>query len=559
MVVKHTLWWGFLGAALGTAAVAAAAEPDPELAQARKTLTEAGISTDGAGLLEFFRSRTLTAAEQERLAQTVRMLGNETFDVREQASADLVRAGRVAVPHLKAVLADPDLEIARRAERCLELIERSRTTGLVLAAVRMLADRKPEGAAEIALGYLPFAEEDSVEEALLVCLGEVGVRQGKPDRSLIVALADRELIRRAAAAHILGRLEREEERQVVRRLLTDSEPRVRYEAAAALASAGERQAVPVLIGLLGDGPLPLAWQAEEVLYRLGAEQAPQINMGTGTAGDRRKSREAWEAWWRAHAEQVDMKRLHQDEPVRGLTLVCLYDGSSGGGSIMELGKDGKARWQFGGLQGPNDVQLLPGGRVLIAERNGGKVSERDRQGNITWQHLCTSPIACQRLGGGNTLIATFNDLFEVSPTNKVLHTHSHRSGFRHAQKLRNGHIIYVASNGEIGELDGDWKPVRTITPASWGNGAGYWASIEPLPGGRFLVVYGGANKVVELDGAGKIVWECTQQSPVFATRLRNGNTLISCFEGRWLIEINREGREVGKQSLEGRPFAARRY
>jgi hypothetical protein len=55
------------------------------------------------------------------------------------------------------------------------------------------------------------------------------------------------------------------------------------------------------------------------------------------------------------------------------------------------------------------------------------------------------------------------------------------------------------------------------------------------------------------------VWECTQSSAVFATRLRNGHTLISCFEGRCLVEVDRTGKEVAKQTLQGRPFAVRRY
>ena len=71
-------------------------------------------------------------------------------------------------------------------------------------------------------------------------------------------------------------------------------------------------------------------------------------------------------------------------------------------------------------------------------------------------------------------------------------------GFRHAVRLRNGNTVYVASNGQVVELDVAWKQVRAVTPQSHGTGAGYWASVEALPGGRYLVVYGGAGKVVEL-------------------------------------------------------------
>ncbi len=257
--------------------------------------------------------------------------------------------------------------------------------------------------------------------------------------------------------------------------------------------------------------------------------------------------------------KVDLARLKQEEPFRGLTLVCEYDGGPSGGRVYELSKDGKMRWEISRLAGPNDARLLPGGRVLIAERNSGKVTERDRQGKVLWEFATSSPVACQRLPGGNTLVATFNDLMVVSPDGKIISSYHNAAHFRHALRLRNGTVLYVAGSGEVGELDADLKPIRTVTPTQWGSGAGYWASVEPLPGSRFLVVYGGANKVVELDSSGKVVWEHNQPSPVFATRLRNGNTLISCFEGRALVEVSRDGKEIARQNLPGRPFTVRRY
>jgi hypothetical protein len=558
MAVLRTLRLGVFAVCLGLAS-AWAAEPDSELSLAQRTLKEAGVGPDGPALVAFFRERTLSAADQDRLAQMVRQLGHNDYFIREKASADLIRAGRAAMPYLKSAVDDADLEVSRRAEDCLDNIHLSRTSALVLAATRMLLERKPPESAEVLLGYLPFAEEEMVEDALLAALRQVAIRDGKPDPVLLSAVGDRMPLRRVAAAQILGQQAKAEDRQVVMPLLTDSDPRVRFEAAAVLAASGERSALPVLLALLADAPLPLAWQTEDLLCRLVVEQSPPPGLGNGTVAERRRSRENWEAWWQANGAKADLARMKHDEPYRGLTLVCEYDGPPSNGRIFEQTQDGKVRWELTGLAGPNDVQLLPGGRVLIAERNGGKVSERDRQGKVLWQFTTSSPVACQRLPGGNTLVATFNDLLEVTPEGKTVHSLQHRTGFRHALRLRNGNILYVASNGEIGELDASWKPIRTITPANWGSGAGYWASVEPLPGARFLVVYGGANKVVELDSSGKVVWEHNQASPVFATRLRNGNTLISCFEGRALVEVTRDGREIHKQSLPGRPFTVRRY
>ena len=216
------------------------------------------------------------------------------------------------------------------------------------------------------------------------------------------------------------------------------------------------------------------------------------------------------------------------------------------------------RWQIKELSGPSDVQLLPGGRVLIAERNANRVTERDRKGAILWQHLDQqSPVSCQRLPGGNTLIASFGELYEVTPDGKKVHTLP--GSYRHAVRLRNGHIVYVTSDGNVTEMDATWKQIRTVLPEKYAAGAGYWASVEQLPNGRLLVALGGQSKVIEMDWTGKVHWEITQPNCVFAARLPNGNTLVSCFENRVLVEVDRTGKEVNSTKLQGRPFTVRRY
>lgn len=541
------------------ASLAAGGEPDPDLAFAERTLKEANMATDGPGLLAFFRTRTLSEADQERLAASVRRLGDERFTVREKASRDLSNAGRSALPFLRAALHDADPEIARRALLCLEEISHQPSSALVTAAARLVADRRPPGTVETLLAYLPCADEETSEDAVFAALARVGVNAARPEPALVAALEDKHPLRRAAAAQLVGEVAGVQ-RRVADKLLADPDPRVRFEAARALAQAGERNAVPTLIGLLSDGPVKLAWQVEDLLGRLAGDRVPSVALGAGEAGDRRKSREAWEGWWRLHQAGVNMTRLQgEEEPSLGLTLVCEYDGSSGG-RVWEFGSDGKPRWQVTGLQGPNDAQLLPGGRVLIAERNASRITERDRLGKVLWQYkTAANPIVCQRLRTGHTLIATFSELFEVTPDHKKVFSHSHPAGFRHAARLRNGNTVYVASNGQVVELDPGWKQVRAVTPGKDGQGAGYWASVQALPAGRFLLALGGANKVIEMDGAGRILWECPLASAVHATRLKNGHTLVACFEGRVLVEVDRSGKEVGRVALPGRPFTVRRY
>ena len=126
------------------------------------TLTEARFKTDGPALLEFFRKRILSETDRARLQGTVQRLGDVSFRVREQASADLLRAGESAQSFLEQAVHDPDLEVARRATRCLEHLQGQHPAAFAqtMAAVRLLAVRRPQGTIEVLLDYLPFVNEE---------------------------------------------------------------------------------------------------------------------------------------------------------------------------------------------------------------------------------------------------------------------------------------------------------------------------------------------------------------------------------------------------------------
>src|SRR4051812_1539085 len=78
-----------------------AGEAEDQLAQDEKQLKEAGLPADAAGLLDFFRKRTPSEADRAALRRAVPRLGAEAFAIREQASQDLVAAGRPALTLLR--------------------------------------------------------------------------------------------------------------------------------------------------------------------------------------------------------------------------------------------------------------------------------------------------------------------------------------------------------------------------------------------------------------------------------------------------------------------------
>jgi hypothetical protein len=514
------------------------------------------IKADGPSVLALFRKLSLTEAQVQRLESTIRQLGSDAFKTRASASAEIAAIGPPALPFLKKAVDDKDLEISRRGQALVDQIGRQSEaeTALPAAAARLLTVYKPAGAADVLLAYLPFNEDDWVEEEVLNALKVLGLREGRSDPALLPALQSPVPCRRAAAAFVVGRSLAVDERSLARQALIDPHARVRLRAAQGLLAGRDRSAVPTLVALLTDAPLAESWKAEELLYQVAGDQAPSATAGTGGPLDRQKYRDAWAAWWRDHAPSVDLGRVVEGPRYLGLTLLAEMDSNK----VWEYGPDGKARWKLDGLLGPMDAQVLPSGRVLIAEYQGQRVTERDLQGNILWtKRINGSPIACQRLADGNTFIATHNSILEVTREGKEVFQRNPGSGLFlfGAQKLANGHVACIANPGILLELDAQGKTIRTIR---LGNNVGGWCGVQALPGARFLVSLLNAGKVLELDAAGKTLWECSVAGASHATRLPNGHTLITSMTNRRVVEVDREGKTVSEMATTGRPWRVHR-
>jgi hypothetical protein len=541
-----------------------AGPPAPDgLAEDEKLLRDAGLPTDGPGLARFFRDRTPSPGDRERLTALVGQLGSNVYGTREKATRRLTAAGERALPFLRPALASPDAEVRRRAERCVAAIERVPHAAQVVAAARLLAHRRPPGAAEVLLAYLPSADWPADGDDLLDALAAVGLsNDAAPVPAVVAAAADPEPARRAAAAHVLGRAAAGHRGPAVR-LLADPSPLVRYHAGASLTLAGDRRGVPALVALLGEGPAPLAFRAEELLDRLAGERAPAPVPGVPEdPAARKRWRAAWQGWWQAHGAKLDLARLKLGGGPLGLTLDCEVDGlGQFPGRVCAFDRGGNLRWCVEKLDSPADVRLLRSGRLLVAEHWAKRVTERDRRGHITWeQRTDNHPVSAERLRNGNTLVATLSEILEVAPGGKVVLSYKHTGGMIYcARKLDSGRVLFIDGGGRVSELDASGRQVLTFVPQQHAGGAGMWASIEPLPGGRYLIALCGSNKVVETDASGKIYWECSTPSPAYAARLPGGNTLVASVDGRFVSEVDRQGKEVWRKATKGRPFRARRY
>jgi HEAT repeat protein len=549
--MRGRFWPLLLATALPLCPAAGAGDPK-QTAGDEQALKAAKVDTDDKSLLQFFRNRTLDEAGRDKLRALVKDLGADSFRVREKAAQALVERGSVALPFLKEAVKSGDLEVSRRAELCMQRIgQHDQHFDVLAAALRLLAARKPAGAVPTLLDYLPFADADHMTEEVGNALAALATPDGKPDPALVAALSSKEAQLRGAAGEALGRAGVASEKEAVRKLLRDPDAGVRLQVGMALAKASDREAVPVLIELLGEVPQAQGWQVEDFLFRLAEGKEPPTRVLTNDPAVRRQCRADWAAWWGKHGKDIDLARAFRGRELLGYTTIVLLDRDQ----ILELDAKKQVRWKIEldakkNVAFPLDVQYLPGDRVLVAEYKVNRVTERDLTGKILWEKQFVTPQMAQRLANGNTFICSDSLMVEVNRDGKEVFSYGTENGDRimKAVKLTNGQVVALVGDGgllndpRVVRLDAHGKELSSFSVRMRIRLFG--GRLDVLPNGNILVPHHLENKVVEYDPSGKPVWEVAVELPIIATRLRNGNTLVTSMAQNRAVEFNRAGAEV---------------
>jgi hypothetical protein len=526
-------------------------------------LKNAKLGNDGKALLEYFRKRLSVDTDPKRIKKLIEDLDDDEFEVREKASAGLVELGVRALIALREAEKDKEnFEVSRRAEKCRVLIEGEGGANVSAAAARMLAKKKPAGAAELLMKYLPFGEDDTVKEEIRNTLVVVGVQGDKPDPVVVKALEDKNEEKRAASAEVLCRAGIKAQFAAVRKLLKDKAAIVRLRAAMGLVPHKEKTAVPTLIEVLKEDLSSTdAGEAEDLLYRLAGEDAPSVDRGED-AETRKKCSEEWGAWWKKHGAKVDLAKLSKTPDILGYTLICQIDrfwkGGRQNGKVYEVDKDKKVRWTIDNLNYPVDAQVLPNKKILICEYQGRQVTIRDRKGKVEWTKALNGwPLAAERLRNGNVFIVMQNHLLEVNKKGDMVWEYQRPNyDIARAKKLRNGDVAFITSAGRYTRINKDKKELKGFNIGGWFN---VFGGLEVLPNGRVLVANNQWSKVTEYSPDGKVIWEAKNiQWPSSAFRLPNGQTVVSSQNSNKIIVLDRKGKEVWSHTADGMVYLARR-
>lgn len=541
------------------------------LAADEKLLKDNKVSVGEADLLKFFRERTPSADDQKKYRALVKAFAHDSYAIREQANKKLLQAGVNAIPFLKEAEHDvSSVERARRAQDLLREIRQKNLPSVPIAGIHLLArpaqkkDASPSELIRTLLDYVPFADDEIVEEEVLSALTLLSLREPAIEPELLKALSDASPTRRGAAAYVLGHVGTKEQVAKVQDLLNDTQPLVRFRAAQGMLAARSRVALPSLVNLLEKVPTSYVPKVEEALQRVAGDQGPLDLIAGNSPDSAKKAVKAWNQWLADNKDKIDLTSINDRESYLGLVTICEYDNQVGNiqGQVWEGTKGGVGgstkRWNFQGVMGAMDAHTLPNGRVLVAENNANRVSERTSKGDIVWEYRTpNNPICCQRLPNGNTFIASYNMVMEVTPNKTVVYQHTPGPQFYifSAHKAKNGNIVAITAQGQIMEMDSKTGQTKNTVQT---NTLGNWCSVEMLPNGNYLVAAMSTNTVKEIARVGGAeVWSKPFPGVFRATRLPNGNVLVCSMNTREVAEMDRAGTIRWRVNTTGRPWSVR--
>jgi len=500
-----------------------------------KTVADAGLKSDGNSLIQFLARRSEDKADPIQIKALITKLGDDNFDIREQTSATLNAIGISALPDLKVASKSSDVEISRRAKDCIQKIEEGSRKFVVTASIRLLGTKKPEGALLALINYSQFSELDQTTEDLIYAITATGSENGTPSKIILEAIRGDKPLAKTICAEALANINPDLFKKEALHLLNSDEPRVRYKIALAFAKLGDKRSIDPLVSSISSVSQWESSLLDHLLRKLLPSNIPPVGLSQP---------ELQKEWAKRTADtsKIPEALLAFSAKNFGKTLIVLLDA----GRMIMLDSHNNILWKIDNLQFPLDAQILPDEKVLVAEHQGNKVTERNKKGEIIWEKKIDGPLAVQKLEDGSIFIASKSNVVFVDPKGKEISefTPPNNEPIMKANIASNGDICLVLStlqgNAKFVRFDKNKKQVTSYDIDVRTSGG----KVDILPNGNSLIteVYG--NRVIEFNNEGKEVWHFECEQPVAAVRLPNGNTLVTSMTQMKALEIDPKGKEI---------------
>ena len=173
----------------------------------------------------------------------------------------------------------------------------------------------------------------------------------------------------------------------------------------------------------------------------------------------------------------------------------------------------------------------------------------DTKGQVEWEYPTALTHDAWRLANGNVLFAHGNSVTEVTPDKKVVFQYKPAvqagGGAYACQRLDNGNtLVGENSTGKVLEIDPAGKVVFELQTAPYKKGNHHnMRMARKLASGNYLVCHSGAKTVKEYTPKGEVVLDIKAGNVAFAAvRTQAGNTLVASLDK--IAEYDSSGKVV---------------
>jgi hypothetical protein len=260
-------------------------------------LARHGVEPTAESVAAFLSRLSAASAYSRRVRATIDELGANVFAKREAAERQLIELPLKPTRLLEEAAKSADAEVAWRAKRVLAKAEGDEPAAVIAVLCHVIHRRQIKGLAEPLLDAARFVDDRNTRLILERAMATTSGRDDLP--ALREALAGESAAKRASVIPAIDRLAGPGAIELLKPLLADRDPTVRFNAACCLLNRGEHDGVAALVALLAADQVDLRLRAVLTL-----RNATGQSFGFDAQGDA-PVRSAGLAKWRAYAKAFD--------------------------------------------------------------------------------------------------------------------------------------------------------------------------------------------------------------------------------------------------------------
>ncbi|MEI7852788.1 MAG: hypothetical protein WCJ06_03710 [Planctomycetota bacterium] len=523
-------------------------------------IKKSGISTEPKDIQNWLQSRIPNVTNGIKASKWVIDLGNESFEVREQASRELLKLNNLAIFELKKAIKSKDIEVAKRASECLEHISPHESIALKTAIIRLLGKSNPELVFEYFIKIADTPELDLLTSEALLDAFSITIKsnptlvQKLEDFSQTNDIKSRILIARVLAIGNPNGI-------AFRKLSTDDQSIVKANALLARLQEKDKKAIGLLITLLPELKTNQFRLIAGLLSELIQDQASEKELAKEEPSAVEVQKLFASAWEVKNAStNLNLYTLNQLLPKRILASLAEPNLS---GKICSLNPNGSVSELFRNNSYADLACAINHTLFFLMERSRGPLITNNLGEIYERSDPLISTFGLDTDGLGTKFILNRKNLLVLDYTNKIIESIEVKNDCLAGVRLINGDYAIVFKDKSLLILDeknlkkektkislGVIEPTRTIL--------GY--QIQGTRSGSILIPEFGGKAINEFNQEGKLLKTIkfsinTGNSNIYGPTLTmnsNGNFLIGTRLGETVTELNMEGKEIRNWALDSK-------